>query len=83
MLRITVELVPYGIEKNVRTLGVMTVWNEGPRSRTGVHYNYGYKIKETKPLTGIPVDIDGQITGYNRVNPVWLLISRILNRHFS
>lgn len=38
MLRLTVELVPFGIEKQKRVLGVVRIWNRGTGTPAIGHY---------------------------------------------
>jgi len=62
MLRITIELVPFGIEECKRRLGIMTISNDA--TGTKVVGNYSYKISKF----GRPDSIwkSGKVNGFRR-----------------
>jgi hypothetical protein len=72
MLRITVELVPFGKEEYKRTLGGLEITNDG----TGTYAvgNYKYKILDDTST------IKGKLKGHNRMQSVFHLIKDILNK---
>ena len=49
MLRITIELWPFGFETNKKTLSIMNIWNDGTGTKTSG--NYKYKILKTRSKT--------------------------------
>lgn len=74
MLRVTVELVPWGIEEEKRTLKVLEIYNDGTGSKT--KGNYGYRFKRTNGS----VYRHGRIVGHNRLSEsVWNLVNKVLN----
>jgi len=78
MLRITIEILPFGFEKNKRHLGTATIANDGTGTlKTG---NYTYKLSKW----GRPDAVwrRGHITGFPRggrgsLGP-WDLLFRVL-----
>jgi hypothetical protein len=72
MLRITIELVPYGKEEYKRTIGSIEIGNDGTGDyRVG---NYKYSISDE---TG---KIKGKLEGHNRLKSVFHLLRDILNK---
>lgn len=72
MIKITVELWPYGIEANKEVIGEMTIANDG----TGTRYkgNYTFKVWSKGKLWK-----EGVITGFQRLRfNVWYLIVNCL-----
>lgn len=81
MIRITVELVPYGIEKNKKTIAKGIITNDG----TGNHVlgNYIYSISTIKDASTEIFD-SGEIKGFRRLEcSVWYLIYRMLMKTFT
>jgi hypothetical protein len=75
MLRITIELWPYGLEKNKKVIGVADVYNDG--SGTVTTGNYGARIYKKGSFTTIWKK--GETKGFprRRLGP-WDLLLRIL-----
>jgi hypothetical protein len=68
MLRITIELVPYGDEARARVIGTAKIWNDGTSDERPMYGNY----------EGI---IDGQklrVEGHERREGVWTLVYKFL-----
>ena len=78
MLRIKVELEPYGMTINSKQLAEIKIWNTTGRGFSG-HHNYEYEVFEPTPLNGEPIMRRGSITKYDRNQPVIELIKRVLN----
>lgn len=76
MLRITVELWPYGDESRASTIATMNLWNNG----TGTREFGNYEAQATiLPSAFGPIESrGGKIVGYDRKKPVWNLISLML-----
>lgn len=81
MLRITVELIPWGEESKKKTIAQAEIWNTLDRTKEG--YSYGYKIEEGP---GNPYSIENQggtVIGHNRNSSVWKLINRVIEDVFK
>lgn len=78
MLRVTVELVPFGIEEEASTIGVMLIANDA--TGTPKHGNYAYAYNYTdRP----DVPARGTIKRFDRSLGAWALIKKILNDKFG
>ena len=75
MLRVTVELVPFGRQERATPIAVMVIGNIGIDEKG---YSYSYIYKEPKPIVGPPISISGILTGYDRNNNVMNLLREIL-----
>ena len=74
MLRVTVELLPHGFEKNKRTLAVLNIANDG----TGSSDMGNYRGTLHAEYTG-PDGRQGIVTQYRRRNQsVWSLVGAFL-----
>ena len=75
MVRVTVELVPFGVERNKRTLGVMEIINDGSGDTYNGNYNV-HKVGRQGPMTIT------RIEGFKRRSRnVWQLLARALENH--
>ena len=74
MLRITVELVPFGQEKYAKNIGTMLVTNDG--SGDGRFDSYVYVAKDDRGN-----QLEGTIEKHDRSMSVWNLIAKCLNKH--
>lgn len=75
MIRITVELLPFGLESNKKILGIMEIWNKV----TGTTFsgNYGFRIFRKGSKT---VWKSGDIEGFPRKRLLsWDLLYRCLH----
>lgn len=76
MLRISVELVPVGIESLGRQIASATIGNIGG---TPLHADYRYRLA-SKPSPYAPaLSHEGVVTGHDRWQSVWALIWAILD----
>ena len=73
MLRIKIELVPFGIESEARTIADMEIINDG----TGNH-RYGNYIYELWDANGD--SIKGELKKHNRIQSAFRLIQAVLNK---
>jgi len=72
MLRITIELVPYGKEEFKREIGRVIIANDGTGDyRIG---NYEYTLSDEAGK------ITGRLRGHNRLRSVFHLIREVLNK---
>ena len=78
MIRVKVELEPYGMTINSKTLAEIRIWNTTARGLTGSH-SYEYEIYEPEPLVGKPIIKKGGLSKYNRQQPVVELLKAVLN----
>jgi len=71
MIRITIELLPFGLEKNKKTLASMKIWNDATGTKTMGNYKYIMNLSRKWK--------SGEIKKFprQRLN-VWYLINRIL-----
>lgn len=74
MIRVTVELVPFGVEKNARVLGTMLIINDG----TGDTYNGNYNVRKITPRQQRLWRIEGF---KRRSKNVWHLIAKALEEY--
>jgi len=74
MIRITVELVPFGFEQRKRIIGTATIVNDG--SGTQTHGNYSYEFVSRRGVRWR----SGVIGGFPRKRRnVWELLRRCLD----
>lgn len=72
MLRIKIELVPYGDESLTREIGQVVIINDGTGDyRVG---NYEYELSDRD------VKIKGKLKGHNRLQSVFRLLKAVLNK---
>jgi hypothetical protein len=72
MLRITVEMVPLGLEKNKHTIATAEIWNDATGTTT--QGNYGYRLFSKGKLYR-----EGFIKGFARTKEnAWKLIGLVL-----
>ena len=74
MLRVTVELVPFGDESRAREIGMLLIANDGEGTHESGNYAYvyGYTDRDV-PLAR------GTIKKFPRNQGAWALIKKILN----
>ena len=72
MLRVTLEMVPFGQEEARRTIGVMEIANVGPYGTKTSDYNIKV-IRESKEI------VRADIFNYRRSNGAWFLVRRAIN----
>lgn len=78
MLRVTIELVPYGIEEEAQVIGRMLIANDG--TGTVKHGNYAYAYNFTdRP----DVPAKGTVRRFDRSMGAWALLKKILNDKFG
>lgn len=78
MLRVTIELVPYGIEEEAQVIGRMLIANDG--TGTVKHSNYAYAYNFTdRP----DVPAKGLVHRFDRSQGAWVLLKKILNDKFG
>jgi hypothetical protein len=73
MIRVTIEIVPFGNEGEKRKLGEITIVNDG----TGTPEIGNYKVYYWKPETGTVV---AQVKKYNRENGFLKLLQKCINK---
>ena len=84
MLRVTVELVPFGYEDRKRTLETMEIWNDGVFPDDQGNYKYGFKLQNIEPFikdgraNHDKESYSGEIWGQDRKKNVWSLVRAIL-----
>jgi hypothetical protein len=75
MLRVTIELVPFGIEEEAREIGKMVIANDGSRGYGVGDYAYAFTY------TDRPANVStGTIKNFTRSLGAWSLVKRILNK---
>lgn len=75
MIRITIELVPHGVEYLSRTIGVATIANDGTGTKDVGNYVYKLFTEEESPKLWKT----GEIKGFERLRyTVWKLLFLIL-----
>lgn len=78
MIRVKVELEPFGMTINSKTLAEIRIWNTTTKGITEKH-NYEYEVYEPDPM-GHPAPImsRGSIQKYNRNQPVIKLLEKVI-----
>ena len=77
MIRVTVEMVPFGVEELATKLAILFIANDGSGSRTRGNYNYSIS-------TGKKTWRKGRIENFPRRScSVWNLIYRVLRGVFE
>jgi hypothetical protein len=72
MLRITIDLVPFGNEEGSKAIGEMIIGNEHMYADNTANYVYGYRDdKGTEEF--------GYITRFDRSEGIWKLLHRCLD----
>jgi hypothetical protein len=77
MLRVKIELEPFGMTIGGKQLAEIRIWNTTGKGFTAKH-NYDYEIYEPEPIAGSPVIKRGSIRGYDRNKPVTELLKKVL-----
>jgi hypothetical protein len=77
MIRVKVDLEPFGMTINGKQLAEVRIWNATGKGLAAKH-NYEYELIEPTPLSGPPVIRRGSIMGYDRNQPVFNLVSKVL-----
>lgn len=70
MLRVTIEIVPYGQEADKRVLDVLVIGNDGTGTEHVGNYRYEFGSDHKK----------GEIKAFPRAKGFWSLICRILKQ---
>lgn len=79
MLRVKIELEPFGMTLNGKQLAEIRIWNSTGKGLTTKH-NYEYELYEPSPLGNSgPIMKRGNIKGYDRNQPVIELLREVLN----
>jgi hypothetical protein len=81
MLKIKLELHPFGDSSRKRTLGELDIWNKGTGDQ--MFGDYGYRINESESQFAQAVEGEGEIDDWKRDNPGFLLVWRALEDYFS
>jgi hypothetical protein len=76
MLKIKIELWPFGDETRKREIASMDLWNDG----TGNVYNGNYEGKASVPASiySEKQEAHGIVSKYDRQQNVWNLVARML-----
>ena len=83
MIRITVELLPGGIERLKRTLTVAHITNNGTGSNSWGNYSYQLEVQRGKGESHRTWK-QGTVTGFPRKGRnVWHLIRKVMNHAFN
>jgi hypothetical protein len=76
MLRISVELVPAGIESLGRQIASATIGNIGG---TPLHADYRYHLASEASPYAPALSHEGVVTGHDRLQSVWALVWAVLD----
>jgi len=79
MLRVKVDLEPFGMTINGKQLAEVRIWNSTGKGLTSKH-NYEYELMEPNPLVGPAIIRRGSIRGYDREQPVLNLVMEVLQK---
>mgnify|MGYP001580238924 CR=1 FL=1 len=79
MLRVTIELVPFGIENQKRTLGTLIIANDGTGTPTRGNYEAHFYSRNNRRSHKVYT-----VHGFPRqTKSAWNLIWRLLNERFK
>jgi len=77
MIKITVEIIPFGFEELKRKVGIMTIVNDGTGTKKRGNYNYSMS-------TGGRTWRKGRVENFPKLSgSVWNLIYRVLRGVFK
>lgn len=76
MIRVTIDVIPHGVESKKHTIGQFAIWNTGEQPEENV-YKYEYKGFENL-LEGGSKGFEGFVY-HNRKEDVITLIKRVLS----
>jgi len=79
MIRIYVELVPYGIEERKKPIGEMYIINTGKNKRRPVFGDYRILIKNLEEDT----EEELAIKNHNRSDGLWKLLFKIFRKYLN
>lgn len=68
MVKVTIELCPYGFEANKEVLGVVYISNDGTGTRESGNYNVEIDNEHIKRKTGIEVEHLYRVENFPRLN---------------
>lgn len=78
MIRVTIDLEPFGMTINKKTLAEVRIWNSTTKGLAAKH-NYEYEALEPNPMgRSGPIMARGSIRGYDREQPVMNLVTKVL-----
>lgn len=77
MIRVKIDLEPYGMTIGGKTLAEIRIWNATGRGLSSTH-TYEYEIYEPSPISGSPIKKHGTISKYDRMQPVVNLVQKVL-----
>lgn len=80
MLRVTVELVPFGDESKKHTIATALIWN---KDGFGDVSDYGANVKANGWKHAPAMDKQIEIKDYDRRGSVWKLIKEVLSHVVS
>lgn len=78
MLRVTIELVPFGVEEEARPIGTMLIANDGTGTPKSGNYAYAYNFTDRPD-----VPAKGTVKRFDRSMGAWALLKKILNDKFG
>jgi hypothetical protein len=73
MLRVTIELIPFGDQKKSRVIGQMQIVNTGTSKWPSIGHYDGWMCEEDNGYT------EFHIKNHKRRDGFWVLLSKILN----
>lgn len=78
MLRITIELVPWGMEKHKKVLKIAEIYNLGTGTKTFGNYGYRFLREDGN------IHRQGKIYSHPRLKEsVWKLVQKVLNQYLK
>lgn len=75
MLKVIVEVHPWGAADAAYSVLEIDIWNDGRNETEG--YNYGYRMGG-RVWQGVKPQAEGYISGYDRTRPVADLVAAVL-----
>lgn len=78
MLKIIIELHPYGDSTKKRQIASMDLWNNGLSQTTGEGHYEAQAVTEPSPWNENLEKRGGNVTHWPRANPLWSLVRHML-----
>lgn len=81
MIRVSIELVPHGVEKAKNSIGTLEIWNTRKSNKDGKVYGYSYGGKSFPALESI--EYEGEITRQPHSGTALKLVEEVLRDIFE
>jgi hypothetical protein len=80
MLKVRIEIWPFGDESLKRSLATYDIWNVGGTQHIG---DYEFTVKEGKSIYAEEVDVEGSVNNHARDQSATKLLYEVLKRVYE